>query len=490
MGFLSSNRARSRLWVRDQESALVAFIAMTLIGATLSGCGFKTPVGNSSFESSEKKDTSHPTDDASAAVSSSDPFAEELVKIIGSSCNRSGADESEQADAATRVMTVKANAYWTSSGLYMHRGEKAQVEANGTWTMWKDVNPNVDANGDSSFGAFEGCAKGALVARIGLPYGGDRQCIGTTGRITADRDGILYFGMNDSGAALFHDGVLTVAVQAPSPMLSAPTILAGASGSYDYCSVESKWAELLSPKYVTLTVPVALAAANAATLPETLTYYDAIYNQLSLVVGATPYGGGRIRFVPDFEVRQAGWMLAGNPILYDPKNLNAVSPSQAKVLDPFNSKSFEFVRAMAVGFSRSKGSAYQAGENAVEAWGGLLAIIALEVAASAGSLKALPDLPQEPCAGRASYLAGGKADAFYADSWLQLCFLTEFKDRYGWEFYERFFKDLPAAGDPAWSDLFPVGLSPASSWLRLLPLFDAAAGSSTADLFQKYFLGG
>jgi hypothetical protein len=233
-----------------------------------------------------------------------------------------------------------------------------------------------------------------------------------------------------------------------------------------------------------LTVPAALAEESRASLTQTLAAYDQLYDALKTMMDAEPFGGERIRYFPDFEVRQVAWMLAGNPILYDPKNLNAAPPSESRILDPVglaDSKPFELIRAMAVSFSRAKSRAYQGGDKAPQAWGGLLAQYALEQLG--------PTVMQvDPCAARNLYFKSGNAATFLADPWLQLCFLGEFQKKYGWDFYKDFFSNLPEADDATETVFFPTGQAPKEVWASLRTLFDLAAGESTEAIFKQYFL--
>src|SRR5262249_13870756 len=146
------------------------------------------------------------------------------------------------------------------------------------------------------------------------------------------------------------------------------------------------------------------------------------------------------------------------PILIDPRNLSAVSPSKLHLLrtDQTGENLFELARAMGVTFSRIRGGRYQADGGAAQAWGGLFALYASE------GLGGIGDPTPSPCQNKDQHLASGTFDAFATDAGLQLCFLAAVKDLVGWPAFTKFFQSLPQGG--AWDTALPADAGPVATW--------------------------
>ncbi len=407
-----------------------------------------------------------PSNDAVAQASGG-----EIAAIVGSSCAAVGAS-----GGSGIVVAVPARGYWTSTNIYLYKGQQAHYEATGKWTIWDGVTAPFGAKGGDGLTHFEGCLKGSLVAKVGLSLDGKRLCLGESGDVVAAENGIVYLAMNDNSSPSYHAGQLEVTLTGDGT--AAPTVPAAAAPTYDFCGASSGWVELQTAGGLILTVPAALAAASQPRLGASLATLDKIYAKaVELFGGEKPFGGEPLRLYPDFAVRSRGWIIAGNPLLYDPLNLNAKTPSAMKILDlnAPGSKLFDLVRAIGVDVSRGHGVRYQPNDASAQAWGGLFA-------AYVGETVTLGAWPEELCGGQAAQEASGTFAEFKADPWLQLCFLSNLQKIHGWPLFTRFFSALPtdAATDLA------AGASAETVWQWLYERLSTAAGQDLSADFARF----
>lgn len=408
--------------------------------------------------------------------------AVELRSIINAECpEKTEPDETY----GQRSFTVDSRTYWQNSGLYLQAGQTATVAASGEWTIWNGETAPFGPDGHEQLSIYEGCRKGSLVARVGLGLGSQSlHCVGSSGTIMAEADGIVYFAMNDSATPELHNGKLTVTIDSDDGIL-APDVSATKAATFDYCAYGSGWVELRSAKRFILTIPTALANKERATLVQTLDDLDRLYDRYSELAGtATPYGGMRIRLYPDFAVRSTGWMLTGNPLLYDPRNLAAVEPSPMRLLSAFQSESnaFDLARAIGVAFSRAHGSRYQPDDAAAQAWGGLFATYAKDVATGAVNT----GTPSEnPCKSQAAYEQSGDFAQLAKSSDLQLCLLTALEAAGGWEAFQKYFAGLPVE-TAAWDQALPQGTSIDGVWSWIAGTYLTANGDAAKTIFERF----
>lgn len=401
--------------------------------------------------------------------------SEELNAILGLACPQ---PSGSLVGYGTRDVNVSSRAYWTSAGLYLRRGESVGITATGSWTVWKGVTAPFGPEGHPQLTPFSGCPKGALVARVGLALGGPRQCVGANGVVTAEQDGLLYLAMNDGAANVYHDGEVVATIDAPAG-LPAPTVPLASVPATKFCEAASGWVELASDSFV-LTVPAALAGYQRDGIAPALSRLEEIYALHEELAGGAPFEGEPLRLYPDFSVRDRGWMVAGNPLVYDPKSLNGAFPSETKILrlGDEGAALFDLVRAIGVTFSRVRGARYQAGDAGAQAWGGLFALY---------TMRKLPlgRLPQEVCAGRDAHLAGGTQAQFLADPWLQLCLLSDLAEKHGWALHQQFLASLPTA-KADWDAALPSGATAAATWAFVRARYAKLGGAEADALFATY----
>jgi hypothetical protein len=375
-------------------------------------------------------------------------------------------------------MTVDATDAWTSSGLFVTRGSNVTVSAAGAWTSWRGVNPETGADGDARLTSQQGCARGSLVARVGLgATDGQFHCVGAQGSFAADTDGIVYLGMNDSSPTLLHAGTMAVTLAAIA--LPAPTVTTAELTLFDFCGVASGWVELESDSFITLTTPAALAAKHRATLGASLARLDQVVERQSrLAGGASPSGGRRARFYPDPSLRGDAWIVAGNPMRIDPRLLSKQEPSRISLLDveADDAELFDVVRALGVSISRHSGGRYQPDDKAAQAWGGLFARYVEEE-------RTIGRWPRDPCATAATQAASGSTTGWLADADLQTCFLLRVSEQVGWHVFESFFATIPAPD--AWDAAIVSGSGVAAAWEWVVTALEAAAPSEVGPVASE-----
>jgi hypothetical protein len=377
---------------------------------------------------------------------------QEIAAIVDYDCgDRIGTDP-----LGTAKVKVPASSWWVNSGLFLRQGQKATISAVGEWTIWEGETEPFPPSGHEQLSMNEGCRKGSLVARVGLYHGGGRHCVGMSSTITAETDGIVYLAMNDNASPTFHGGEIEATITSTGDR--APTIPYNQAEAFDYCSVGSGWVEIESQEHVTLTVPAPLAASHVKTTKASLDFLDQSYKlQTELSGGEVPYLGSRIRYYPDYALTDVAWVLAENPIRYDPKNLNAVFPSKAKILDltAASTDSWDFVQGMGVDFSRIHGNRYQAGSAGAQAWAGMFAMYTMENMGRA-------DGPANVCADKDNFLQNGTFSVISQDPWLQMCMFLQVKDDFGWDLLSGFFLSLPDKYD--WDSQLAANASDQDVW--------------------------
>lgn len=445
--------------------------ATACLGLWACGVGASDDVQKRSLRTAATADASGsaaeaPTVDPAAA-------AAELEAIVGARCpTRPGAPY------GVRAVDVFAGSYGQSAGLYLNEGDSVRIEASGEWTIWENVSDSFGPAGHPELSEFGGCRKGSLVARLGLGLDAPRYCIGASGSFVAPRAGIVYLAMNDSGSPAYHGGQVTATVT--SSGLPVPVVEAVAASDFAYCDVTSGWVELKAEAPLLLSVPTALADLHRDGITASLGRLSEIYQaSRELAAGEVPYEGEPIRLIPDFSVRSRGWIVAANPLLYDPRMLNGVAPSRTKILrlgDP-NGEAYEIARAIGVTFSRVRGARYQAGEAAAQAWGALFALHAAERVP-------IGTLPESVCEGREIQLEAGTVASWLLDPKLQTCLLMELTKAFGWDVHRRFFAALPS-GD-AWDAALPEDPSPAVAWAWVRARYLALAGLDAGLIFDRF----
>ncbi|RLU02363.1 MAG: hypothetical protein D9N11_09620 [Ketobacter sp.] len=147
---------------------------------------------------------------------------QEFEKRQGTKIDPYGINEYPVAKPLNSNVTIKvpaATKAWTSSGVMIERGKTYSISASGTWSVGKLCKP-TDASGEGVYTlscwdiggrVVEGFSHSALVGKIGkgtFPF-----YVGNSFSFTAERDGALYFMVNDS-AATFNDnsGALDVTI--------------------------------------------------------------------------------------------------------------------------------------------------------------------------------------------------------------------------------------------------------------------------------------
>jgi hypothetical protein len=372
----------------------------------------------------------------------------------------------------SREFTLEATEHWLNTGLYVRPGMTVRISAIGTWSMQTGYSSGPEGLDYE----VAGCNWGALVARVGLPYYGETRCIGSEKTLDIASEGILFVGSNDYGR---EDNAGSLVVSISSEGEQSPVVKADELVDYPLETISAGMIEL-SSEHVLLTLPKSLVARYQSSAPQALDQFDSWYNLHASLAGAAPYGGRRIRYFPDPTVYQLGaWMIAGNPIRVDPASLDGF-PGNSSILqvhDPLYSV-WGFVHEMGHDFTYINGRSYLIGYGPTEAWANIFTLHTL-------GAQNHPEAERPYCGGVAAYLTSGSYAQFLQDPWLPLCMLMEFKAKYGWSFYQRFFRwhgalDLEAAQVPLTTDPDAV------RWAWLRDSFNALAGEDTSPVFLKY----
>lgn len=368
----------------------------------------------------------------------------------------------------TRSFKVKAAQNWVNTGVYLRRGQTARISASGQWAVKAS-----SLHGPQGSGTVKerGCTVGALAARTGLYYKSALHCVGSGKVVTAANDGILFVG-----AAISTDlgetyetrknarGELQVTVTSAAD--TVPVIGAAQVASYNYNAVRSGWVELLG-EHILVTLPVATASRDRGKLQAMLQRLDAIYLQHKILRGKLPYHGQPIRFYPDTK-DAPGWMLAGNPVRMDPALVDVNGSSRITLAAEAGNNDWGFAHELGHDFNFAGGPWYYTTFGGLETWPNIFSVHALEKLG-------LPARTLDCSNKFSNYQSSGSYEGnFKKDPWLSLCFLMEFKDRYGWEFYQKFYQEF--------------NRNPGSGWRFLRERFSKAANDDVNDIFNRWKL--
>ncbi len=125
-------------------------------------------------------------------------------------------------DKDRRTFMVQANKAWQQPGIYLIKGAKVTIRANGNWSPWPEIGVNCEPGGDAAL-TFGGevawiptCALMAKLGNAGRPF-----LVGSETEFTAEQQGHLFFAMNDPFNYLFNNtGELSVSVTVDYPQSS------------------------------------------------------------------------------------------------------------------------------------------------------------------------------------------------------------------------------------------------------------------------------
>jgi hypothetical protein len=377
---------------------------------------------------------------------------------------------------------LPARTNWANTGLFLRAGETASVTASGTWVFeGTEVGPNGLDGVD-----VDGCPAGMLVARTGLHWADPRACIGEDGVFTAERDGILYVSANVADdlfegyeqRRLSADGEIDVQVASEGD--TSPSIWIGDLADTDLSTIDSGWVEIRG-RHVLVTIDTESAARDVETASDAIGTLDAIYDEHVELRDLLPSFGQRIRFFPDPDIVEIGYMLAGNPVRCDPDIMNGV-PTQ-RILRAGEPKTdiWGFAHELGHDFTFSNGTWAYMFPN-LESWPNIFTVHAL---------RGLDRTEFQPnswtyCDGRDAYLDQPDYATFRDDPFVQLCFLLEVgKTHGGWAFWTSFFAllDPLTNGDIV---LDPEDPEDRLLWGWIRDRFSEAAGTDVTPLFEEW----
>jgi Cellulose binding domain/Peptidase M60, enhancin and enhancin-like len=365
----------------------------------------------------------------------------------------------------THTFAVPAAQNWVNSGLYLKKGQTVQISATGQWTP---TGGNLHGPTGSGSQTERGCVVGTLTARIGLYYlDSQLGCIGNQGTYTAPKDGILFLGSivsTDLGETYetrkAARGELQVTVTSQGSVV--PTIRAEDTANYNYPAVVSGWVEVLG-KHTILTIPASLARQDANILRASVARLDAMYASHLELRGKAPYHAQPIRWFADQEA--PGYMLAGNPVrtkdsFLDPNNANRITAASVAGTDYWG-----YVHELGHNFNFAGGEWYYVTFGGLEVWPNIFSVYTQE--------KLNLPVNQLECPRRKrEYLASGSTDVS-ADPFTGLCFLLEFKEKYGWAIYKNFYQKF--------------NTQPGYGWTFLRTRFAEAAGTTNVNsIFDEW----
>lgn len=384
------------------------------------------------------------------------------------------ADEAPRSAYGTRTIEVAAGRYWTNTGLSLERGETAAIDASGEWAMGPEGFAMHGAAGDGKTPPLRGCAFGSLVGRVGLESSGTLHCVGAGARLVADRGGILFLAPND-GRLEDNRGALRVTIA--SRGREAPTLAAKELAARDLRRIDSPWVEIVA-EHVGLVLPADVVARHKSEAGQAMAAMDEWYGHQRDLAGAVPFGGQRIRYVVDPDLGGTTLMLSGNPIRLDPRMLEG-GPGKENLLrvHRVDHSSWGFVHEMGHNFATIHGDFHLIGEGPTEAWANVFTLYTLERMGH-------PERARDYGAAVAAYLKKPDYARFRGDAWAALGFLMEMRDRYGWDFYKRFFRICGSAG----AERPAASAGDGVRWRWVREAFDRAAGEPTGAAFRKYGL--
>ncbi len=363
-------------------------------------------------------------------------------------------------------LVVPAAQNWVNSGLYVYPGDEVRITASGEWRV-----KNVPLHGPNSHSdkSHRDCAFGTLAARIGLYYNEALFCIGETGQFTADREGIVYLGgvagsdLGETYESRKHaQGALQVRIE--SEGATVPTVLADEVPFYPFEAVDSGWVEILGTHTI-LTLPTLTVIEDRATLSDAIARFDALYTTHRSLRGKAPYHGQPVRWFPDTE-DAPGWMLAGNPVRMDPALVEGGDGTRISRAAESGNNNWGIAHELGHNFNFAGGHWAYTNAVGLEAWPNIFSLHALETLG-------LP--PRElDCESRyAEYQSSGDYEnTLKKDPWLGICFLMAFQQRWGWDFYRRFYQALDA--------------QPGSGNRYMYERFSEAAGEDVRAIFDAW----
>lgn len=347
----------------------------------------------------------------------------------------------------TKTFKVPAMQHWVNTGVYLKKGESATIEARGYW-RYSSLKPWVNADGDV-WETERGCQQGELVARMNLHYEDQAlTCIGQSGQVTAHQAGVLFVGMihhSDLADSVYQKrqqaaGHLDVTVTSTAHTI--PLVEYRDLTSYAYDQVQSGWVELAT-RSIIVTVPTQLALQDINILKQSLTRLQHFYDLHYRIRQIYPYGRQDhpqpVRFIADPHLKDDVYMMAGNPVRIHAKQIHLKRDD----------------RITNVGHGthdqRWWGYAHELGHNFQiqhQRWV-YSTLIGMEAWPNVFTVHAQRALGLDPrhldCHKlKHDYLHDKAQDHTHLphNPDLGLCFLTYFMDRYGIEFYKRFFSIL------------------------------------------------
>ncbi len=372
---------------------------------------------------------------------------------------------SPSAEYGSETIRVNAVRNWVNTGLYLKDGESASINASGEWNVRTGTLYGPDGNSKIE---NRGCNEGELVARIGLYYKDKAiTCIGSSGTITAHQDGIVYIGAtvsNDLGESYDTrvDAQGSVDVTITSTGLTVPIVDIDDIDTYDFSTITSGWVEVRS-EHIIMTLPTQTVIADQSKLKASLFKVNEIYEHHAELRGAKPYKGQPIRFFPDNE-DAPGWMLAGNPVRMDPRLVDKNEKSRITILGEDGVSIWGVAHEMGHDFNFVNGDWYYTQSTAgLEAWPNIFSFHAQDV---------LGVTRREIDCEKKFQDSQDATDKTFSDAWAGVCFLNEFQEKYGWDFYKRYYQDF--------------NQNPGYGWEDLKTKFDKAAGENTASIFKKW----
>jgi hypothetical protein len=381
----------------------------------------------------------------------------------------------------THSFSVPARANWVNSGLYLRAGETATIAVDGgTWSA--NGITSYGAAGDASGQPERGCPYGALAARVGLSYEDAITCVtGASATVTATKDGPVFVGMSLSTdlGEFYHsrkDASGSLNVTVTSTANTFPVVTRGEAPCTTLTDIASGHLEFAG-KHVSVIVPVAALQRDASTAIAALDTLDAIYESHTALRGATPYFGQRIRFVRDAGIEGIGYMLAGNPIrmvgeLEDGADNHRILRSGVDTTDVWGfahelGHTFTVVNAMWVYMYLN-----------LESWPNIFTLYTLN---ALGRTAHQPNVATY-CDGKTAYLAAPNYTLLRSDAFVQLCFLMQFTDKFGYDMWKVFFSALNGATneDVAWDG------TDASIWRFAKNFISSSAGEDVTPIFNAW----
>jgi hypothetical protein len=379
----------------------------------------------------------------------------------------------------THEVKVPAASNWVQTGLFLRAGQEVTLTATGSWSI--DGSKFFGPAGNP--GSIErGCPSNGLVARLGLHFEDpELYCIGDGATVVAPRDGIVYLASNFGtdlgecyGTRLDAAGSLDVTLTSTGD--TVPTLAPSQLETYDFAAVTSGWVELRSDRTI-VTIPAADALADRATAAASLDTLDAIYDTEAELRSAVPYRSQLVRFFPDKNIEDIGaYMLAGNPIRTVPDIMSGAPDQRILRASEEPTDVWGFSHELGHTFTFPNGTWVYMIVN-LESWPNVFTLRALE------QLNRTHPNKEGYCNGKAAYLASGVYDDVRTDPFLQLCFLMEFKEAYGWEFWTKFFVGMNATTN---NDIPYDPNSDAATWGFVRDRFNDAAGEDTTSLFDTW----